>query len=86
MSNPVTDQKISVSPAYQFASVTPDDDNDLSISARSLYVGSGGDISVLNSESSAVVFKNVPDGSFLPVNTTRVKATDTTAQHIIAIY
>jgi len=62
-----------------------------------LYVGTGGDVKVILSgvtgaagsglptATEAVLFKNVPDGSFLPVIVDYVLLTDTSATDIIAI-
>ena len=86
MSNTITHEKIAVSPAYQFSAITPSDSVNLSNSARAIYVGTGGNISVHNSQGETILFKNVPDGTFLPVNTVRVLNTNTTASDIIVIY
>ena len=61
-----------------------------------LYIGTGGDVKVImnskfgpNGElptaADAVIFKNIPDGSFLPVIVGFVLLTGTTATDIIAI-
>ena len=61
-----------------------------------LYVGTGGDVKVImnskfgpNGEApdaaDAITFKNVPDGSFLPVIVDYVLSTGTTASDLIAI-
>ena len=62
-----------------------------------LYVGTGGDVKVILSgvvgsggsglptATEAILFKNVPDGSFLPVIVDYVLLTGTTATDIIAI-
>jgi len=77
-----------------------DANNDISyatnVQASCLYIGTGGDVKVILSgvtgaggtlptASEAVLFKNVPDGSFLPVIVDYVLLTDTTATDIIAI-
>ncbi len=53
-----------------------------------LYVGTGGDVEVIMKnvavDGTAVVFKNVPDGSFLPAIVDYVKAA-TTAADIVAV-
>ena len=61
-----------------------------------LYIGTGGDVKVImnskfgpNGElptaADAIIFKNIPDGSFLPVIVDYVLLTGTTATDIIAI-
>lgn len=66
-------------------SITPDD-NDWFNQGYMLYVGTGGDINVvpLGSEN-AVVFKNVQDGTFLPLIVLKVLNTNTTALNILGI-
>ena len=50
-----------------------------------LYVGTGGDVSIETSAAAPVVLKNVGDASWIPVNTGRVNASNTTASDIIAL-
>lgn len=55
--------------------------------AGSLYVGTGGDVSVLSvGNKSPVIFKNVPDGSILPVFAIAVYSTGTTASDFVVLY
>ena len=52
-----------------------------------IYVGDtsgGGDVHVLTCGGTEVVYKNVPQGSFLPVQVLRVNTSLTTAQSLIA--
>ena len=52
-----------------------------------LFVGVGGDIVAKPvGNSSVVTFKNVPDGSFLPVHVVQVYATGTTASDMLICY
>lgn len=66
--------------------VTPDDSNDLPITAESLYIGGAGDVRVDTVESADVVFASVSAGTVLPVQVTRVYATNTTASSIVALF
>ena len=79
-------------------SVTTSDTISFATSVRRscLYVGTGGDVKVILSgvtqadgtpptAAEAILFKNIPDGSFLPVIVDYVLLTDTTATDIIAI-
>jgi len=51
-----------------------------------LFVGTGGNINVLPFEGeTAVLFKNVPNGSFFPVKVKKVLNTDTTAGDIVIL-
>lgn len=53
--------------------------------ATGIYVGVGGDIScVVNSVTK--VYKNVPTGSILPVEASRVNFTGTTAADMLALF
>jgi len=54
-----------------------------------LYIGTGGDVHVImknveNTAGNVIIFKNVPDGSFLPAIVDYVRAA-TTAADIVAI-
>ena len=84
---------MSASPAAGAVAVTPSDTVNISSGAcRALYIGgpAGGDfvdVTIMPAGYSAsVMFKNVPVGSILPVNATRVLATGTTATSIVALY
>lgn len=51
-----------------------------------LYVGTGGDVKVdLQGSGTAIVFKNVQDGTILPVLVKRVYVADTTADDFIIL-
>ena len=51
-----------------------------------LYIGTGGDVKVDTISGDAVTFKNLADGSVLPVQVKRVYDTGTSAADIIALY
>ena len=52
-----------------------------------LFIGTGGDVKVdCVNTGTAVTFKNVEDGTWLPVRVRKVYATDTTASDIVACY
>jgi hypothetical protein len=54
---------------------------------RSLFIGTGGDVTLIDAyNNTAVVFKNLADGSILPVRAKQVKSTGTDAQDIVALY
>jgi len=52
---------------------------------RALYVGTGGNMQVLTEKGQTVLFKNIPDGSTIPVRCTRVFSTNSTAADILAM-
>lgn len=51
-----------------------------------LYIGTGGDLKVKTASGDDVVFANLADGTFLPVQILRVFATGTTASNIISLW
>ncbi len=55
-------------------------------STRGIYVGTSGDLEVVNLKGETVVYANVPDGSLLPIRATKVLATNTTADDIVALF
>lgn len=66
------------------AAVTPSDSTVLAC-AKGLWVGTAGNLSLkLSSDSSAVTWKNVPSGTFVPGSVIRVMAA-TTAQDIVCL-
>lgn len=67
-------------------SVTPNDSTDLEYTGVVLYIGTGGDVKVDASLAGTETFKNLPDGSILPVKVDRVYASGTTATDIIGLY
>jgi hypothetical protein len=77
--------KSAVSACRAGAVVTPSDTEDLPVAARSLWVGTGGDLVVipLNGDT-ALTFKGVPAGFQFTWSVRRVLATGTTAADIIA--
>lgn len=78
------------SPADNGLAVTPNDDTDLTVTPRALYVGSGGDVVVHlrngSGVAASVTLSNVAAGSVLAVRPTRVLATGTTASGIVALW
>jgi hypothetical protein len=50
-----------------------------------LYVGTGGNVSVVTEAGQTVTFANVPSGGYVWVRTAQVRATNTTASDIIGM-
>ena len=77
-----------VSPPVRAATVTPDDANDLPGGLTlALWVGGLGNISVILADDSApVTLTGVPTGTMLNLRARRVRATNTTATLIIALF
>jgi hypothetical protein len=76
---------------YHGALITPSDteslQQSLNTSNRSscLYVGVGGNVHILTVGGDNVTFTGIPSGTFIPVHTSWVFATGTTASYIIAV-
>lgn len=51
-----------------------------------LYIGTGGDLRVLTVSGDDIVFTNIQDGTFLPIQVLRVFSTNTTALNIVALW
>ena len=71
--------------------VTPSDTVSISTTAtgtipRALYVGTGGNVVVVNEDATTVTFTNVQGGSIIPIRCIRVNSTSTTASNIVALF
>lgn len=74
-------------PAPNAEAVTPNDSTDLTNNSRGLFVGTGGNlVLILTDDSSSVTFKNIADGTVLPLRVKRVLSTGTTATDIVCLY
>jgi hypothetical protein len=76
--------------ASKIKEITPSDTEDIQFENQQnrgcvLYIGTGGDVSVITASGSSAVFKNMSDGSFLPVQVLRLLE-DTTASDIVALW
>lgn len=77
------------SPADLGSAITPNDDTDLATNTRGVYVGTAGNLSVIFASdigTTAVLFKNVPAGTLLPICVRRVRSALTTATDIVGLY
>jgi len=73
-------------PADNFKAVNPNNTTNLPFTTAAIYVGGEGDLAVrceLSGET--VVFRSLPAGSFLPIETLRVLSTGTTATNLVAL-
>jgi hypothetical protein len=64
--------------------VTPSDTTEVFASA--IYIGSGGNVSVITEGGDTVTFSNVPAGTTLVIRVTRIRATSTTATNIVRMW
>jgi len=63
-----------------------DQDIDSGATYEALYIGVGGDVTVtLATDTEDILFKNLASGQLLPIRLTDVKASNTTATHMIAL-
>lgn len=76
--------EVELQPAVSFFAVTPSDTVNLSSPARALYIGVSGDVVAINPKGVAVTFTAAPVG-ILPIYTTRVNSTGTSATNIVAL-
>lgn len=75
-------------PARSGTALVKDDSNDLAQPTRAIFVGTGGDVAVVLSDdptASPVTFKNVANGSLLPIAVKRLMSTGTGASNIIGL-
>lgn len=75
-----------ISPSYRDGvSITPNDSTVIP-ATRAIYVGGTGHLEVTMYNGTTVIFKAVPVGTVLEICVTKIKATNTTATLILALY
>ena len=65
--------------------ITPSNTVNFAARARAVYVGVGGDITLVNPDATTCVLVNVPQGSILPLECLRINATGTTASSLVGL-
>ena len=75
-----------MSPIENGYAVTPADGSDQPQVTRALWVGGAGDVAVITRGGNTITFSGVAAGTLIPVRTTRVLATGTTATNILGLY
>lgn len=73
-------------PATNGASVTPNDNVNLSRLTRAIYVGGAGDLNVDLEDGVTLLFVGIPAGSLLPLRARRIRSTSTTATNVVALW
>ena len=73
------------SPSFNNVTCTPSDTVNIIGGFRSLYVGGGGDVPVVNFDDTVTIFTAVPQGTILPSTGKRVNLTGVSASLIIAM-
>lgn len=75
-----------IASGYDARTVTPSDTVNMPDgTARALYVGVTGNLTVVMANGTVQLFSNVPVG-ILPIQVSRVNSTATTATNIVALY
>ena len=77
-------------PSTHAKALTPADATDLADIPKAIYVGTGGDVTLIGEDAptaaTGVTFKNVPSASILPFRARRLMATGTTAADMLGLY
>ncbi len=55
------------------------------VNVDAIYVGTTGDVAVLTSKGTTVTFPSVPAGAILPIKSTKVMSTNTTASGLVGL-
>jgi len=77
---------LNTNPSSSMVAITPSDTVNINQTTRGIYVGGGGNISVVLQDSSVVLLVAVQTGSVLPIEVIRVNATNTTATNLVALF
>ncbi|MDX3928210.1 MAG: hypothetical protein QHC90_20695 [Shinella sp.] len=73
-------------PASHAFAIVPDNDAELAVTTRALYVGTGGDVTLVTVSGETVTFVNIAPGSVLPLRTARILENGTTAADLVGLY
>lgn len=72
-------------PAQDAFAITPSNSANFNIAARAIYVGVGGDITLVTPANNVVLFVAVPQGTVLPVTCIRINSTGTSASSLVGL-
>lgn len=72
-------------PARRMFSIVPDDNNDLALSTRGVYIGGAGNLHVVTTEGDNETAVGLLGGSVYPFRVRRVLSTGTTATNIMGL-
>lgn len=71
-------------PAAQAFAIVPSDSAELPAITKSIYVGSSGDVTLRPLRGTAdITYRNVPDGAYLTIRASHVRASGTTAGDLV---
>lgn len=65
--------------------ITPNDGANLPDTARAIYVGGTGDVTLITPRGTSLLFKAVPTGQYIFAYTNKVMATGTTATNLVGL-
>ncbi|WIY51555.1 hypothetical protein O9Z70_08630 [Devosia sp. YIM 151766] len=68
------------SPASRAIAIAPDDNADLSLTTRAIYIGGGGDLTVTMRDGGQATFTGLAAGTLLPIRVRRVLEASTATQ------
>lgn len=66
--------------------ITTSDSTDLVAETRAIYVGSAGDLVAVLASGDELTFVGLAGGTVLPIRARRVKATGTSASHLVGLH
>lgn len=75
-----------VAPARGGFAITTSDSTDLAAETRAIYVGGAGDLVAVLASGDEVSFVGLAGGTLLPVRARRIKATGTSATHLVGLH
>ena len=73
-------------PVDIWIAAAPNDDTVYNPAPTAVYVGTGGNVSLADAKGTVALFKNIPNGSILPMQPTKIRATLTTAADIVLLF
>lgn len=71
--------------ARKLVAITPSNTVNLAEAVRAVYVGAGGNISIVPLDGPAVTLEGVQGGSILPIGAARINAAGTTATALVGL-
>lgn len=76
-----------IAPGRSLFTITPADGSELAHVPRSIYVGAGGNITLIGADDTIpVLLTSVPTGAVLPLQARIIQETGTTASNLVGIY
>lgn len=75
-----------ITPAERCFPITPNDSEDLHLATKALYVGQGGDVTLIPVRGKEeVTFRNISSGSILDVRVKAIRLSGTTAADLVGL-